>query len=693
MPPPGNKPTPQPLGQRVAQLGRASRSQKLVWKVDGRRSTDRFDYRAVKFFNWETDEQLQFEEEEGYETLGEDGEAKPPEIVPRQGDWAILMPKDPAQKFKPRLAHLVPARLLDHQGAVFCYDGSVTMDDKWVQVLPVDAKGKFIPRAVADCKLSQSIQGEHGDVIAIQTVPASSPALASQNVALGDDESENRNTLPPDSSDISDDDSEYWSEIELPDLKSDDKFSSKDPALEVEDLSIVVTVIRGRCSERWQPDIDAFLSSDDDGSGTDSDDMVVLESLYARFHLAAPGKKREQEAIAKLNEGLPLMQEAQDIRAGHRKQNGQLASKAKDWAMGVVQFMEDGAPSPEWGTTTGLAFSAWIAQMSETPMPEGGWFNAPPEYQAPDTPVSDGFGLVSSPLDMACLVVAFAKSCKNLVDIANDDKIDGKERDKRAVSELCNMATYVGHMGVAGIGIADIAYGAWAKGAHIAEQTIDKTSGHLTVASSVVGVVVGIYVTARNSRKAESARRRMNKLNKLRKDMDRQITGNRASERALLEHLTFAEHKLKRKKFTKAFSATAAALGTTGSTGALVVAAIGTTAAANAWNPVGWTIFAVGLGVGLGVTGYVLWRRFRRSHRHKHRRKVGRPVNAHAYAVGLAQAYLDPEFKRREPRSWRFVKRQLEAIGIKDKKLGATDKPPTPQRMAKLVSLIERKVT
>ena len=219
--------------------------------------------------------------------------------------------------------------------------------------------------------------------------------------------------------------------------------------------------------------------------------------------------------------------------------------------------------------------------------------------------------------DVVCLVGALAKSIWNikcLFDEFDDLNLTKEERNKRVISELCNIGTYIGHLGVAGIGIADMAYSGYVAAEKLIltgealtnlENAAQQTGQHLSIATGVVGTVVGVYVTARNTRKSISAGIRMSKVQKLLKEADYKLDPAVDHEKAMLEHLTFAEKKLRRKKFKTAFTATSALIGTAGSIGGLAVAAVGTMAVRTPGTR-RLDLFAVGLGVGLGVTAYVV---------------------------------------------------------------------------------------
>ncbi|MCG8519553.1 MAG: hypothetical protein MI794_16310 [Pseudomonadales bacterium] len=645
--------------------GKAKRTR--AWRVLGTEKNVTYSTRAVKFFDC---------------PIPEDEDAKNP-LGPRKpikGDYAIIFKNSRQDEHSPGRAHLVPRHLLDHDGAVFCFDDSITDGNPWVQVLPRDRKGIVEPKPVAGCTWHLRDEGKVGDIIAVQAVPEDSP--------------------PPQDGGI-------------------------------QDFGIRITCILGKRYLLWEPlmVVHAVTDDDDDNGGTspphsdrddsddsdDSDDelsadVLALSNTYKQItpKTATPANvtDRTTKSIALTKQAIALSKEAEQLRrktAPSTADTTDFANRAKAWSDGVLQFMEDGAPSPTAGPLAWIAAGNWVSGMAETPKPPDGWGNVPADYTPPETPVADGFGLVAAPADLVCLIGALAKSIHKVVKLSRDTTLDKPERTKLLISEFCTIGTYLGHMGVAGIGIADIAYNGWvvAEKAKLAGERLEdleilaeQTGQHLNIAASVVGIVVGVYVTTRNSVKADKARRRMNKVHTLLTEVEGERDRNVAHEKALLEHFTFAEKKLRRKKYKTAFTATAAAIGTAGSSGGLVVAAIGSIALANAWNPVGWTIFGAGLAVGLGVTSYVLIRRFRRSKRHKHRVAVSRPVNARLYAINLAQAYLDPNFLDHQPEDWQYINRHLRAIGIKGKKLDALlSTPPDEQTLNKLVRHIERKMS
>ncbi len=657
--------------QKVKSPGTARTIRKPAWRVLGPGKRHYLSLRKVKFESDLPEQNLPTKDDED----GSDIPVKPREPV--KGDFAIIFSKAPGkEKFSSGLAHLVPRHLLDHDGAVFCYDESITDGNPWVQVLPIDKSGEPILRATTECSLQFATEGEEGDVIAIQAVPDNSKS------------------------------------------KSDD---------EIQDFGIRVTWICGRFYRRWDPVILGFALVDEDDvsaigdsptsapvkDGKDDEDdlpdeeaalQVTYVKIKPRVASSSWSKDRTARAIEYQIKATALAKEAEELRknpSSSKAERRDFSRRAGACAEGVLQFMEDGAPSPTFGPTTWISALGTGSQIVESPMPDGGYGNVPKDYIAPETPIKDGFGLVAAPADLVCLVGALAKSIHRVVKLTNDTELTEDERNKLVVSEFCTIYTYLGHMGVAGIGVADIAYSGWVaaekaklvgENLHNLETAAQQTSQHLTIASSVVGVVVGVYVTARNSVKAHKARKRGNKVHVLLKEVKGKLDQSEPHERALTEHLSFAEKKLRRTKYKTAFTATAAAIGTAGSTGGLVVAALGTVAIANAWNPVGWTIFGAGLAVGLGVTSYVLFRRFRRSKRHKHRRSVSRPENARIYAINLAQAYLDPMFRKHQPEDWGYIDEHLHHIGISDTKLKARVASPTPDNFKKLVRHIERKM-
>ena len=450
------------------------------------------------------------------------------------------------------------------------------------------------------------------------------------------------------------------------------------------------------------------MNSDSD-SDSDSENEDTLSQTYQKIKVptstTSSPKARAKTAVQKAKQLSALAKEAQQLRQDEHASNAaktDFVDRAMAAGEGIVQFIEAGAPSPTFGTTSWISVAGWISQMVEVPEPGVGWGNVSEDYSGPETPVSDAFGAAGTTADLVCLVGALAKSIWNITRLHKDPDLTEEERNKRVISEACNIGTYVGHLGVAGIGIADMAYSGYVAAEKLTltgeavtnlETAAQQTGQHLSIATGVLGTVVGVYVTARNTRKAASAGIRMSKVQKLLKEADNVLDPAVDHEKALLQHLTFAEKKLRRKTFKSAFTATSALIGTGGSVGGLVVAAVGTTALANIWNPIGWSIFAAGLTVGLGVTTYMVVRHFTRKHRYEHRRTAKRPVNARIYAINLAEAYLDPAFKQNQKESWKYIKRLLNKTGVKDKKLKAYSQLSEAEGFRKLVKLIERKVT
>jgi len=150
-------------------------------------------------------------------------------------------------------------------------------------------------------------------------------------------------------------------------------------------------------------------------------------------------------------------------------------------------------------------------------------------------------------------------------------------------------------------------------------------------AAGFLAAAISLGVMARTARKASKSRQRRHKVKKIIGsigDGDGVIV-ERPSEFSDLPILQdYVQRKLTRRHnrfaVTSATSAVAAVGGICTGIGGLVSFGVITVAAANIWNPVGWTLGAIALVGGIAITGYVLYRRYRRGERHAHRKEAGR---------------------------------------------------------------------
>ena len=92
---------------------------------------------------------------------------------------------------------------------------------------------------------------------------------------------------------------------------------------------------------------------------------------------------RAKVAVQKAKQLSALAQEARQLRQDEHASHAAItdvAERAKAAGEGIVQFIEEGAPSPTFGTTSWISVAGWIAQMVETPEPDVGWGNVSEEY-------------------------------------------------------------------------------------------------------------------------------------------------------------------------------------------------------------------------------------------------------------------------------------------------------------------------
>ncbi|MCB1908296.1 MAG: hypothetical protein KDH15_13085 [Rhodocyclaceae bacterium] len=150
-------------------------------------------------------------------------------------------------------------------------------------------------------------------------------------------------------------------------------------------------------------------------------------------------------------------------------------------------------------------------------------------------------------------------------------------------------------------------------------------------AAGFLTAAISLGVMARTARKAVKSKQRRHKVKKIIASVGEAdgVVIERSAEFQDLPLLQdYVQRKLTRRHnrfaVTSATSAVAAVGGICTGVGGLVSFGVITVAAANVWNPVGWTLGAIALVGGIAITGYVLYRRYRRGERHAHRKAAGR---------------------------------------------------------------------
>jgi hypothetical protein len=191
-----------------------------------------------------------------------------------------------------------------------------------------------------------------------------------------------------------------------------------------------------------------------------------------------------------------------------------------------------------------------------------------------------------------------------------------------------------------------------------------------------VGVVISLFESARNLRKSDHAYRRVAIFRELLSKID-PTSDDDAAKLTLL--LRFAKGKANRKGIR--LYATAA-MGGVGAVGGTVLAVVAVTGAANAWNPVGWAIGGVALVGGIGITGYVIYRKATKKERHKQRSATkNRPVDAEDFAKKLIDFYKS---KGTTGKYVREAEEILHALGVyaENGQLGIEGNPEKQRKIA-----------
>lgn len=525
--------------------------------------------------------------------------------TPQLLDWAVVFVDDADA---PETAHLVPKSMLARGGAIYLRDGG-----SWRQVLPVDKSGAVIGGAPFDVEtLFDEPPPKDGDLVAVQRL-GRSPTAGTAAVGQVDEE---------------------------------------DDALEL-------TLIKGAQSTVLAHDFGGyvhyapFADGDNDGDDDDSQqaDALSEEELDEDLKQIMVDEGRRQELKRKLVElKKELDKEEENDIAG-----------LKHWATEFKKYVENWAPSPEAGPGQPFDLAAWIAKSISSPP-----FDIHPDPHATPTTVqteagvvSDSFSAATAPIAMAGLVIQAAKCIRVLA-----DENATTEEQRTAKIDLA-VAVGKGGASVCGMVSAGYALDAAVQGTKAAAGGV--ISGTI---GSGIGGVVGVVVCARLSRKAERTRRRKNKIERLRADVKGVVAPDEV-ERALVDNLTFSAHKLRRTQLRSIFSATSAAIGAAGGVGgatAQVLVACGVVAATNFWNPVGWTLTAVGIFAAVGITTYALYRHFSRESRMKKRQEQFRPISSQAFALSIVDQYLDSGIAQGNPLAWRKIGETLEAFDVFEKK-------------------------
>lgn len=229
---------------------------------------------------------------------------------------------------------------------------------------------------------------------------------------------------------------------------------------------------------------------------------------------------------------------------------------------------------------------------------------------------------------------------KKLIDVSKKGLADALARLPQALSDTAN----------AGIDIAAAA------SVHANLVTPDPShaitiTGWGGTVGGFVGMAVNLYIAARNFYETgvkDKLRR------KFKQRSETVIYGQTAKGEALFDMdpsqrvelytlSRYASHKLRRGALRKGLTGGLACISAFGGCAGAVAAlsAIGVVGIANAWNPVGWAIGAIAIAGGIGLTGWVLYRRITRKRRHERKLKKWGVADPQGFAEKLVKFYLE----------------------------------------------------
>jgi hypothetical protein len=194
------------------------------------------------------------------------------------------------------------------------------------------------------------------------------------------------------------------------------------------------------------------------------------------------------------------------------------------------------------------------------------------------------------------------------------------------------------------------------------EGQVASMVSHASAVGGFVGLAVNVGIAARN---IHEARNKALLLAQFKKKMDTIVFQRDKDEETLYgqEDVTqahrnklyalgvCASRKLKRGVVRKGLTGGVACVSALGSGFAALggLAALGVIGLANIWNPLGWTLGAIAIAGGIGIAGYVLYRRITRKRRARERAKAWGVANYKDFARQLVQLHIDAKVFKDKP--------------------------------------------
>jgi hypothetical protein len=362
-------------------------------------------------------------------------------------------------------------------------------------------------------------------------------------------------------------------------------------------------------------------------------------------------EKKKEEARQKADEFEGQMQLSLD----HIKKKNTTRTALKLIKTTLQILFEQGAPGIEAGTATPLATTNMIAGWASSDGLSSEWLGSTVGQGVHE---SAGLGLK--------LVLDLYRLHKH----NNDNSADHKERKTiyhdiassvaKGPPTVTTIVDTIGKLANSGQQMAGIA---------VTANTV----------MPLIGAAISLEESARNFRKSDKAVQRLLQLRTAAGWMFEDGQAGEVDAKSELGLLTlYSVRKLSRRSTRLGVTGMAGAFGGVGGT-ILGVAAV--TGAANAWNPIGWTLMSVALVGGVGVTGYVIYRRATKGTRHEKRTDRGIPATSLEFAERLIKVYT--KGAQGDENHHKVAGEMLEAFGVPVKrgKLNGIDKPKAINRI------------
>jgi len=312
-------------------------------------------------------------------------------------------------------------------------------------------------------------------------------------------------------------------------------------------------------------------------------------------------------------------------------------------------ILEEAVPSSTPGSTAGLG--ALNTLISE------GRISA-------DAIQAAASSVAQSGIENVGCVVSFISNC---IELHNERT--GENRDMSAVkTRAADMIDSLAKLGTGGYAIAETI------AALVEKQGGSEVPAALGAsAATYAGAALGFANTARTGRRGTHSERRFLRLVNLKQEVVVQAKQAKLDPKQieLLFLLDYAIAKVRRRGLKQWSSVVAGLLG---SSSTVILTAVAATAAANFWNPVGWTLFGLGTAAGVALISYTTIRHFTKKHRRKHRAKKGGPKNVEEFANRLLTVFENKSNKHTDWQEYAFKMLQIFHIKVTDQAVGVRNK-------------------